>query len=59
MIKLPFRYALSSVYAKLIVDDLFLAMQAAASAGWMKSICGFRSCHAIIISTPFTRGKPV
>lgn len=34
MIKLPFRYALSSFYAKLIIDDLFLAIQAAASIGW-------------------------
>ena len=41
MIKLPFRYALSSVYAKLIVDDLFLAMQAAASAGWMNLLVVF------------------
>ncbi len=34
MIKLPFRYVLSSFYAKLIFDDVMLAIQGAAAAGW-------------------------
>lgn len=41
MIKLPFRYALSSMYAKLIIDDLFLAIQAAASIGWHHGLIFF------------------
>ena len=41
MIKLPFRYALSSVYAKLVIDDLFLAIQAAASIGWHNTLIFF------------------
>lgn len=34
MLKLPFRYALSAVYAKLIIEDVILAAQGMASAGW-------------------------
>lgn len=34
MMKLPFRYVLSSVYVKLLFDDVMLAMQGAAAAGW-------------------------
>ncbi|RKD26783.1 hypothetical protein BEP19_16425 [Ammoniphilus oxalaticus] len=36
MIKLPFRYALSSLYAKLIIDDVFLALQTAAAFNWQQ-----------------------
>lgn len=34
MLKLPFRYTLSAVYAKLIIEDVILAAQGVASAGW-------------------------
>lgn len=34
MLQLPFRYALSAAYAKLIIEDVILAAQGFASAGW-------------------------
>lgn len=38
MLQLPFRYVLSAAYAKLIIEDVVLAAQGLASAGWFNLI---------------------